>query len=42
MEALDDGKTWDVVSANDNVIEIRAAVDTFFVNIVRRLCSYHE
>ena len=28
--------------ANNDVIEIRAAVDTFFVHIVRRLCSCHE
>lgn len=42
VKALDEGRTWDVVSANDDVIEIRAAVDTFFVNIVRRLCSCHE
>ena len=42
VKALDEGRTWDVVSANDDVIEIRAAVDTFFVNIVRRLCFCHE
>ena len=39
---LEDGRTWDVVSANDNVFEVRAVTDTFYVHIVRRMCSCHQ